>query len=234
MKTNKYINFFLILNIFSFGLYAQAPKVNCNNVTYFADTIYISPGNNLVTDTIYYNDTLDIAYPSHCLLLSDTSIISTRIGFSDGCNIFTGLSSAPSSEDDSVYFEYPIRFKSTTYPNNTVVTGYFHLLRFDMNDTAADCFYPVTIILQSPTGISEKSSEQLHTYPNPSTGLLTLDTKIPKTTLVTISNSLGQSIRQIFLQPFETSIDISELAAGLYIIEIAAEQKNIRQKIIKE
>ena len=104
-----------IVAINSLNCFAQ-PTVDCSNVTYFTDTFYVSVGNNILSDTIYYNDALGIAYPTHCLHLSDTSIISaTTIFSSDSCFIFTGLQQ--NSFDDTVHFEYLVTFHSSSFSN---------------------------------------------------------------------------------------------------------------------
>src|SRR5436190_22288162 len=128
--------------------------VNCNNITYHTDSFYVSVNNPILSDTIYYNDTLSIAYPTQCLHLSDTSIISASVPFSsDSCFIFTGLQQ--NSFADTIYFEYLLTFHSTSFSNNTIVNGYFHLSKIEFNDTILNCYFPVVIILQNSTAINE-------------------------------------------------------------------------------
>ncbi len=55
---------------------AQTNLIDCNNVTYYEDTFYVSLDNNMISNTIYYNDSTSMIYPNHCLVLDDSSLIS--------------------------------------------------------------------------------------------------------------------------------------------------------------
>ena len=137
--------------------------IDCNNVTYNQNIFYVSPQNNIITNTIFYNDSISMIYPNHCLILDDSSLITVRYFtgvFNTGfdCHIFTHLTQ--NSSRDTLDFDFEVTFNSNNFPNNTVVNG--NLVLSDMNST---CTNPVTIILQNGmlnlTGITNHSNKKL-------------------------------------------------------------------------
>ena len=150
---------FSIIN-FSFS---QTNVIDCNNVTYLEDTFYVSLNDNMISNTIFYNDSISMIYPNHCLILDDSSLITVRYFtgvFNTGfdCHIFTHLTQ--NSSRDTLDFDFEVTFNSNNFPNHTVVNG--NLVLSDMNST---CTNPVTIILQNgmlnSTNISVKKNKKL-------------------------------------------------------------------------
>ena len=148
----KYILIIIVvfINLFSIGCsFSQSNSIDCNNVTYLKDTFYVSVNNNVISNTIYYNDSTSMIYPSHCLVLDDTSLISVSYFtgvFTTGnnCHIFTHLTQ--NSTRDTLDFDFEVTFSSSNFVNNTVFNG--NLVLSDVNST---CTNPVTIILQHST-----------------------------------------------------------------------------------
>ena len=127
--------------------FSQSNIIDCNNVTYHEDTFYVSANNNMISNTIFYNDSSSMIYPSHCLILDDSSLISVRYfdgAFNTGlnCHIFTHLTQ--NSSRDTLDFDFEVTFNTSNFPNNTIVNG--SLVLSDVNST---CINPVTIILQN-------------------------------------------------------------------------------------
>ena len=148
----KYILIIIVvfINLFSIGCsFSQSNTIDCDNVTYLEDTFYVSVNNNVISNTIYYNDSISMIYPNHCLILDDSSLITVRYFtgvFSTGfdCHIFTHLTQ--NSTRDTLDFDFEVTFSSSNFVNNTVVNG--NLVLSDVN---SNCTNPVTIILQHST-----------------------------------------------------------------------------------
>ena len=152
------INFIAIDNSIS-----QSNIIDCNNVTYYEDTFYVSSNNNMISNTIFYNDSTSMIYPSHCLVLDDSLLISVSYftgSFNTGlnCHIFTHLTQ--NSSRDTLDFHFEVTFNSSNFTNNTVVNA--NLVLSDVNSTCAN---PVTIVLQNgvlnTTGNIIKSNKKL-------------------------------------------------------------------------
>ena len=152
-----------LLGVFSENLFSQSNIIDCDNVTYLDDTFYVSVNNNMISNTIFYNDSISMIYPNHCLILDDSSLITVRYFtgvFNTGfdCHIFTHLTQ--NSARDTLDFDFEVTFNSNNFPNNTVVNG--NLVLSDMNST---CINPVTIVLQNgmlnSTGITIHSNKKL-------------------------------------------------------------------------
>ena len=148
MKNYLSISYVAIVNfsIINFS-FSQTNVIDCNNVTYLEDTFYVSLNDNMISNTIFYNDSISMIYPNHCLILDDSSLITVRYFtgvFNTGfdCHIFTHLTQ--NSARDTLDFDFEVTFNSNNFPNNTVVNG--NLVLSDMNST---CTYPITIILQN-------------------------------------------------------------------------------------
>lgn len=159
---------------------SQLNIIDCNNVTYLEDTFYASVNNNIIPNTIFYNDSISMIYPNHCLVLDDTSLISVSYFtgvFTTGnnCHIFTHLTQ--NSTRDTLDFDFEVIFSSSNIANNTVVNG--NLVLSDLNST---CTNPITIILQngflnsieSPINLNRKLIKTIdflgrETKPKPST-----------------------------------------------------------------
>ena len=164
MKNYLSILFVAIINfsIINFS-FSQTNVIDCNNVTYLEDTFYVSLNDNMISNTIFYNDSISMIYPNHCLILDDSSLITVRYFtgvFNTGfdCHIFTHLTQ--NSSRDTLDFDFEVTFNSNNFPNHTVVNG--NLVLSDMNST---CTNPVTIILQNGmlnlTGITNHSNKKL-------------------------------------------------------------------------
>ena len=137
---------FINLNMINYS-FSQSNVIDCNNVTYYEDTFYVSMNDNIMGNTIYYNDSTSMIYPSHCLLLDDSSLISVSyvsgpINANSNCHIFTHLTQ--NSSRDTLDFDFEVSFNTSNFPNNTIVNG--NLVLSDVNST---CTNPVTIILQN-------------------------------------------------------------------------------------
>jgi len=150
MKKHISILYVVLINLFTNGYtFSQFNTIDCNNVTYLEDTFYVSVNNNIISNTIYYNDPISMIYPNHCLILDDSSLITVRYFtgvFSTGfdCHIFTHLTQ--NSTRDTLDFDFEVTFSFSNFVNNTVVNG--NLVLSDVNST---CTNPVTIILQHST-----------------------------------------------------------------------------------
>ena len=123
--------------------------INCNNVTYNQNTFYVSPQNNIITNTIFYNDSTSMIYPNHCLILEDSSLITVRYFtglFNTGfdCHIFTHLTQ--NSTRDTLDFQFEVTFNSLFFEDNTTVNG-----NLILSDISTTCINPVTIILFNDT-----------------------------------------------------------------------------------
>ena len=150
MKNRLPILFFVFINLFTIDYsLSQLNIIDCNNVTYMEDTFFVSLNNNRISNTIFYNDSTSMIYPTHCLVLDDSSIISVSyftgvFNTGDNCHIFTHLTQ--NSTRDTLDFDFEVTFSSSNFVNNTVVNG--NLVLSDVNST---CTNPVTIILQHST-----------------------------------------------------------------------------------
>jgi len=75
---------------------------------------------------------------------------------------------------------------------------------------------------------------QIALYPNPTTGIINLQTKEPIKS-VSVYNSVGQKVEFNSLNKENTSIDISNLPAGIYFIELNLNNKTSkRYKVIRK
>ena len=164
MKKHISILYIVLINLYTIDLsFSQSNTIDCNNVTYLEDTFYVSVNNNIISNTIYYNDSTSMIYPSHCLVLDDTSLISVSYFtgvFTTGnnCHIFTHLTQ--NSTRDTLDFDFEVTFSSSNFANNTLVNG--NLVLSDVNST---CTNPVTIMLQhstlNSTGITIQTNKKL-------------------------------------------------------------------------
>jgi len=150
MKIRLPIFFLVFINLYTIDTsFSQLNIIDCNNVTYMKDTFYVSLNNNRISNTIFYNDSTSMIYPTHCLVLDDSSLISVSYFtgvFNTGlnCHIFTHLTQ--NSTRDTLDFDFEVAFGSNNFSNNTVVNG--NLVLSDVNST---CTRPITIILQNGT-----------------------------------------------------------------------------------
>ena len=150
----------LVVSLLTFSLItnAQTNLIDCNNVTYFEDTFYVSLDNNMISNTIFYNDSISMIYPVHCLVLDDSSLISVSyhtgsFNTGDNCHIFTHLTQ--NSTRDTLDFDFEVNFNSNNFSHNTVING--QLLLGDMN---SNCSTSVYIILQNSSSFITQDNVQ--------------------------------------------------------------------------
>lgn len=75
----------------------------------------------------------------------------------------------------------------------------------------------------------------IYIYPNPTNDLITIEhTFIANNALIKIYNIHGQLLIEKLMQPYKTTIDISFLDKGVYIVRVIGVDKNVVKKIIKE
>jgi len=85
----------------------------------------------------------------------------------------------------------------------------------------------------SVLSVNDTLKDQIILYPNPTTGIINLQTK-EKISSVSVYNSAGQKVSFNSLNKENTSIDISNLSSGVYFVEITNDKTVKRHKVIKK
>jgi len=224
MKTILILISLTILSILS--KVSGQSQVDCNKLYLDTTTFYISPQqDSIVSGNLFYNDTSITVYPILHLILSDTSIITSPnnmvLSFLDSGNVQA--------------FEFRINFKTTTFSNNTNVNGLFHIYDSDSpGDSIVTCYFPITIILQNPTGISESGikGETFRIYPNPTdkTATLVFDNSKNEICTLTLYDTKGRLVQTITdITTDKVEIERTKLPNGLYFLQLHTERQIIAQ-----
>lgn len=83
-------------------------------------------------------------------------------------------------------------------------------------------------------GIDEFSNSKFSVYPNPTTGIVTVSHNDASINAVSISDLNGRTVKSIKLSGETTSqINISDLSAGVYMMNISSDKGSVTKKIIK-
>lgn len=208
-------------------------QADCNNLYLDTDTFYLSyQEDTVVMGHLFYLDTVLTFYPVLHLILSDTSIITSP-------DIMV-LSALGIAIDTTEQFHFTINFKTETFPNNTIVNGFFHIYDSDMpGDTIVSCYLPITIILQGPDdpdGISETvENEKIKIYPNPAVGELNIENNSTQLLQFTLYNSVGEKIIDKTLTDKTSVIDLSSYSADIYFYKLASDKSIVKTgKLMKQ
>ena len=90
------------------------------------------------------------------------------------------------------------------------------------------------VVLSENMSSDEFSQNEIILYPNPTTGIINLQTK-EKISSVSVYNLAGQKVSFNSLNQENTSIDISNLSSEIYFVEVILNDKTIkRHKVIKK
>ncbi len=91
------------------------------------------------------------------------------------------------------------------------------------------------IINAGPTGVKENLlATKLNVYPNPATNVLNIDAIDLKISKATIKTIIGTEVMQLDLTSDNTSIDISSLPEGIYLLTIESVDGKVTKRIIKD
>jgi hypothetical protein len=83
------------------------------------------------------------------------------------------------------------------------------------------------------TSVREVYGADITVYPNPTADILTV--KYPEMDRITISNTVGQTIRSLELQRVDfTRLDVADLTAGVYFLTLESTAGKVSSKFVKE
>lgn len=82
------------------------------------------------------------------------------------------------------------------------------------------------------TGIDEWDPEEFTSYPNPTSGMLSINLREVKS--VSVFTIDGRRIELVDNQVSGSTLDLSSLPSGLYLLDLTTEQGRFSQKVIKE
>jgi hypothetical protein len=108
----------------------------------------------------------------------------------------------------------------------------------DKSGNTAFSEYRLINVVQCVSGVEETAADNgnVQIYPNPNTGMFTIDVQLPKQEYVKISviNMLGQEVRVVnnsMMHSGKFNVDLTGEKAGMYFINITSQGNTITKKV---
>lgn len=120
-----------------------------------------------------------------------------------------------------------VQFPRDVYAADIDHDGDMDVLSASQNDDKIAWYENMTII-----GIEENQLTNLNIYPNPTKGLVFINSKTETIISITVFDVLGKKVLQ--LNGNIQQVDISNLQSGIYFLRITTDSGSLVQKIIKE
>jgi hypothetical protein len=151
-----------------------------------------------------------------------------RVGFRPGKNgtfMFQGegFDEVPNT---TVYLE---DLRDNVMHNLTAIGDY----TFTSNVNDADDRFLLHFRLETPNAINETQQFAIKMFPNPTTGMLFLETDLKEDTKVEITDMNGKVVIATDMYRNKT-IDVSMLASAIYQVRITGPQGSVVKRLVKE
>jgi len=147
----------------------------------------------------------------------------------DDFSIDPGMLQLTDTLEPAEIITLPVSFHPTTTGNKQII------ITINSNDPNTPA-YTLTVTgtaTDIPTSILNPSEQNIAVYPNPTTGILHIDTKEQGILNVQVINVQGQTIKKETLKD-NAGIDISALPNGFYVVKITGETSSDVVKVLKQ
>lgn len=129
--------------------------------------------------------------------------------------------------------------KTSGYGNDTVIfystqansDNFQHYATIDVEYPLLDSISFTVGQKGKPSGVAESKSGDIIIFPNPTSGIITISSQIPMTS-VKILNSFGTRLKEYILNSKQLIIDFSSFQRGIYFLKINNHDQVITRKII--
>ena len=119
-----------------------------------------------------------------------------------------------------------VEFPRDVYAADIDNDGDMDVLSVSQNDDKIAWYENYTIL-----GVEENQTNTIKVYPNPSSGIITIDSKNEPLIQLVLYNALGKKIIETTATE---QLDISALANGIYFLKLTSQRRSFVQKIVKE
>lgn len=197
----------------------------CDSIA--VDTVFVD--NNMLTITVYNSSQHFIVYPYFTLHLNSNSYIQLN----DSVQVLSFLSAPGDANNGFSTGSYLGNIApENTVPLNTNFTGILTIT--DPNDSSFSCSYPFSFLYGTmPTSLIENNTNNFAIYPNPAFEELTVQaSKTIEKTPYHIVDAFGNIVSKGFITADQNQIDISQIAAGIYSMQIISEKPYTNKIVI--
>ena len=198
-------------------------------------TINFQNVGNLPAINVKVNDLLDANLDKTTLkIIGSSAPVQTNI---DATGLVTFLFDniiLPDSTHDEPHSHGFVTYKVNLKPSLVAGTQINNSAAIYFDYNSAVLTNTVLNTLQSTTGVKELNASAFEVYPNPSNGLININSTEVITKVIVI-NVLGETVKSIAIDLKHVTIDITDLKSNVYFLQITDDknQTNIR-KIVKE
>ena len=127
-----------------------------------------------------------------------------------------------------------VTYKINLKPSLSAGTQIYNTAGIYFDYNAAVLTNTVLNTLQSTTGVKELNASAFEVYPNPSNGLININSTEVITKVIVI-NVLGETVKSIAADLKQVTIDITDLKSNVYFLQITDDKNHTNiQKIVKE
>jgi hypothetical protein len=175
------------------------------------DSVYID--NNLLVVTVYNSSQHFIVYPYFTISLFNNS----DIQINDSILVLSYLSRPGDANNGYTSGTYIANIAAAnTVPLNTLFTGILTIA--DPNDSTFSCSFPFSFLYGTmPTFINEIKAYKYEIFPNPAAETITISAiQIKEGSSYTIIDQFGKIVANGLLNNNQNTIDISQIANGMY------------------
>jgi hypothetical protein len=132
------------------------------------------------------------------------------------------------------YQQYPIDGLKLTFDNNGTFSCWQNKQKHEMAFDSIRLIYFTDQSMLNRINISISDSKELNVFPNPSTGLITLEFNqySGENCEVSVSNLIGTEVFRMNLTGNMSQIDLSNQANGVYFLKIVLDDKLFTKRII--
>lgn len=151
----------------------------------------------------------------------DTGSLMLKVHHDEACQVYiNGVKALELTGYTGSYAFYEI----TSAARAALIPGGENTLAVHCSQTTGGQFIDVgfsTMILSQPNAVKELKKKALNIYPNPAENILNIERQVPDVEIAGVYNVLGNLVKQP--GAFDTVVDLSDMAAGVYFLRVKSE-----------